>query len=138
MDVWLNRDHLYAIADALGMTLEYDPKQDVLSGVTQRQVNIGDLPVTFTMRVVSAHLTSAAYMVMAKVVGNLAVFITVKDMKNGECVDLHILNLAKMDKAEGWLERIKPKSVNDALRVLDKAVVRSFVKIRKNEWATAA
>ena len=58
-------------------------------------------------------MTDSAYMVMVKLIGNLALFASVK---RGEAVDVHLLNLAKMDKVEQWLEKEKPAAVDDVLR----------------------
>ena len=45
---------------------------------------------------------------------------------------------AKMDRAGGWLEKEQPKSVNEALKKLGGAVVKSFVKLGRGEWEEAA
>ena len=57
-------------------------------------------------------------------------------MKRGEAVDVHLLNLAKMDKVEQWLEKEKPAAVDDVLRRLERAIVKSFTKTGKNKLGT--
>jgi len=58
-------------------------------------------------------------------------------VKRGEAVDVHLLNLAKMDKVEQWLEKEKPAAVDEVLRRLERAIVKSFTKTGKNSWAVA-
>ena len=138
MDVRVNSQSLFALADAIGAAVEYDHKSGKISGAVERAVKFGDLSVNFGLKIVSSHATNAACMVMAKVVGNLGMFIAVKQVKTTEVVDLYLLNLAKMDRLDGWLEQRKPQSVNEVLKLLDKAKVRGFVKIAKNKWNEAA
>ena len=60
----------------------------------------------------------------------------VKTAAGKDVVDLHLLNLAKMDRVDGWLEKEKPTSVNDVLRKLQKATVASFLKTSQGQMGT--
>ena len=135
--VVLNRNLVYAIADVLGAIVTYEPEKAALLGKETRVVNLSGLKVEITVEIVSTRLVGDVYMTLAKTVGNLAIFLVSKEVSNATVVDLHFLNLAKMDATTGWLEKHKPASVNDVLRKLDKAVVASFVKLKKNEWSKA-
>ena len=68
------------------------------------------------MKIVSSHLTDNAYMLMARVFGNLGLFVASKRVAHRDVVELHVLNLAKMDKLDSWLEKMTPQSVNAALK----------------------
>ena len=134
----LSRSMVYALADSLGMTLGYDGTRHALTGKEDRDVNIEGLRLRVPMEVVSCQLSDSAYMLIVKMIGNLALLAVSKRVQGHDVVDIHVLNLAKMDRAHGWLEKTKPSSVNDALRRLDKAVVKTFVKIKNDEWEEAA
>ena len=130
----LKRPMVYALADSLGMELQYEEKTGRLTGKGERTVDVSGLRFKVPMEVVSWRMTDSAYMVMVKLIGNLALFASVK---RGEAVDVHLLNLAKMDKVEQWLEKEKPAAVDDVLRRLERAIVKSFTKTGKNSWAAA-
>ena len=134
----LNRDLIYAIADVLGTKVMYTEGSHKLAGKETREVSLSGLKIDVSCEIVSSLMTDNVAMVMVRSIGNLAMFVAAKEIKNASVVDLHVLNIAKMDAVAGWLEKAKPKSVNDALRLLDKAVVKSFVKLKKNEWSEAA
>ena len=134
----LNRDLIYAIADVLGTKVVYHHDGRRLTGKETREVNLSGLKIDVSCEIVSSLVTDDLVMVMVRSIGNLAMFIAVKEVKHTPIVDLHVLNIAKMDAVAGWLEKAKPVSVNEALRTLDKAVVASFVKLKKNEWSSAA
>jgi len=128
---------MWAAADALGMTLKHEKGK--ITGSMKRDVSFGNLPVTFGMQVVSSWLDTHCHMFIVKVVGNLALFLTVAPTGKDEDVRVHLLNLAKMPgKAESWLEEAKPTSAQDAGKLLGKAVVKSFRKVGKNKWAEVA
>ena len=134
----LNNDRVYALADSLGMALTHDPATDMITGETDKTINLFGSPIKVPTKVVSSLITQAAYMVMVRLIGNLALFVVAKKLHSTTVVDLHVLNLAKMDKVAGWLEREKPASVNDALRKLAPAIVKSFIKVGKTKWTEAA
>ena len=134
----LNRDLIYAIADVLGTKVVYQHDGRKLTGKETREVNLSGLKIDVSCEIVSSLVADDLVMVMVRSIGNLAMFIAVKEVKHTPIVDLHVLNIAKMDAVAGWLEKAKPISVNEALRLLDKAVVKSFVKLKKNEWSSAA
>lgn len=133
-DVSFDRQMMYALCDALGMTLDMNLKTGVVTGDDVRHVNLEGLRVKVKPHVVSSLLTQNAYMVIVKVLGNLALFVAAKSVKNGTVVDLHVLNIAKMDQATGWLEKHQPGSVNAAVKKMGDGVVKGFVKIKKDEW----
>ena len=138
MAVSVSTQLYYAIADVLGMTIQRTAETNEISGSRKRNVDLAGLHVAVNCTIVSSRVTTDCVMVLAKVLGNLALFVAAKPYKQTEIVDLYVLNLAKMDHVSGWLEKHKPVSVNDALKKLDKAVVRGFVKTKKNEWDKAA
>ena len=90
------------------------------------------------LKVVSSHLTTHAYMLGLRVTGNLAMLAIVTPAKAHDSVAIHLLNLAKMETIDGWLEKNRPMSPEDAVRILRPAIVRSFHKIDKTRWAVAA
>ena len=134
----VNRNLVYAIADVLGTTVTFAHDGPKMKAKETRTVNLSGLKVKISVEIVSSWIASDVYMVVAKSTGNLAMFIAAKEVSKTSIVDLHFLNLAKMDAATGWLEKQKPRSVNEALKHLDRAVVASFVKLKKNEWSKAA
>jgi hypothetical protein len=134
----VNRTLVYAIADVLGTTVTFAPDGPTMKAKETRTVNLSGLKVDVSVELVSTRIVGDVYMVLAKSIGNLAMFIVAKEVSKATVVDLHFLNLARMDAATGWLEKQKPRSVNEALKLLDRAVVASFVKLKKNEWSKAA
>jgi hypothetical protein len=134
----LNRPLMYALSDALGIELYVDKETWTVTGETSRDVNLGGLRLTVPVKVVSSALTPNGYMVLAKVLGNLALFAVAKRVGNKDVVDLHVLNIAKTDRLSGYLEKTNPKSVNDVVKELEAGIVKSYVKLKKNEWGLAA
>ena len=130
----LNRPLIYALADALGMALEYDPSTGYVDGKQERFVNLHGLRLTVPMKIVSSHLTDNAYMLMARVFGNLGLFVASKRVAHRDVVELHVLNLARMDKLESWLEKMTPQSVNAALKALQPAIAKSYIKTKPDSW----
>jgi hypothetical protein len=137
MGVQVNSLFMYALADALGMALDIDAKGQV-TGSTDRDVYIGKIPVPFNLTVVSSQLRDKSHMLMLRGPGNLAVLAIAEPAKKFDVVTVHLLNLAKMDKVDGWLEAKKPATPADARALLQPAIARSFEKISKTCWATAA
>ena len=133
----LNRPLIYALADALGMQLQYDPSSGDVNGSQERHVNMHGLRLTVPMTIVSSRLTNNAYMLMARVLGNLGVFVSAKRVDHRDVVELHILNLAKMDRLEGWLEKRKNKTNGDVVEALKPAIAKSYVKNKPNSWEAA-
>jgi len=134
----LTRPLIYALADALGMELFVDKKTHTVLGETSRDVNMGGLRLTVPMKVVSSALTPAGYMLLVKVLGNLALLVVSRRVGGKDAVDLHVLNVAKTDKLAGYLERTKPKEVIDVTKGLRAGIARSFVKLTKNDWELVA
>jgi hypothetical protein len=128
---------IYALADVLGMPLEVSA-EGMIEGSQSRDINLGGLRLKVKPTVVSSRMTDNAYMVIVKVVGNLALFVAAKRVKQKDVVDLHVINIAKMDATTGFLEKHKLDSVNVALKRMGPAVVKSFIKIKKDEWEIAA
>jgi len=125
---------LYPIADALGLTLEYDDKTSKLTGATQRDVMFGTLSLPVDIKVVSSLLTTDQYMVMCKVMGNLGMLVA----SHRDTLELHLLNQSKLDSFKGWLEKTKPKDKAEAVKRLGAAVVKSYVKRTKDKWESLA
>ena len=71
----LNRVLMFALSDALGMQLQYDPASRFVEGKQERQVNMHGLRLTVPMTIVSSRLASNCYMLMARVFGNLGLFV---------------------------------------------------------------
>ena len=135
----LNRDLIYAIADVLGTNVTHNKDSHSLAGKETRSVNLSGLNVEVSCEIVSSQIEDECVMVIARSIGNVALFVVAKEVRRQSVVDLHVLNIAKMgDAPGGWLEKHRPKKVNDVLTLLGPAVVASFVKIKKNEWSKAA
>jgi len=138
MDHKLRTQLVYLFADTLGAQVTYDSKAEKLTGDGQRDVFFGDTEVPFKFKIVSSLLLSSSYMIMVKVVGNLGLFMASRQAGPDDVAELHVLNLAKMDTIHGWLEKTKPKDLNAAIAALAPAIVKSFVKQKKNQWDEAA
>ena len=135
----LIRPLVYALADSLGMELFVDKTTGAVTGEVTRDVNVGGLRLSVPMKVVSSNLAKGGvYMLIVKVIGNMAVFAVAKKVGAREVVDLHILNIAKTQRLSGFLEKTPSASVNDVLRSLQPGIVRSYVKASKTHWELAA
>ena len=135
----LIRPLVYALADSLGMELFVDKTTGAVTGEVTRDVNVGGLRLSVPMKVVSSNLAKGGvYMLIVKVIGNMAVFAVAKKVGAQEVVDLHILNIAKTQRLSGFLEKTPSASVNDVLRSLQPGIVRSYVKASKTRWELAA
>ncbi len=135
----LIRPLVYALADSLGMELFVDKTTGAVTGEVTRDVNVGGLRLSVPMKVVSSNLAKGGvYMLIVKVIGNMAVFAVAKKVGAREVVDLHILNIAKTQRLSGFLEKTPSASVNDVLRSLQPGIVRSYVKASKTRWELAA
>ena len=118
----------YALCDTLGMRLTFDPLDNSLRGSAEHTVSASGLRFTVSSEVVSSWVTSATHAVIVKLVGNVALLAVANSTHTYGDLELHILNLAKMDQVKGWLEKEKPTSVNAILKRLGKAIVASFAK----------
>ena len=135
----LIRPLVYALADSLGMELFVDKTTGAVTGEVTRDVNVGGLRLSVPMKVVSSNLAKGGvYMLIVKVIGNMAVFAVAKKVGAQEVVDLHVLNIAKTQRLSGFLEKTPSASVNDVLRSLQPGIVRSYVKASKTRWELAA
>ncbi len=135
----LIRPLVYALADSLGMELFVDKTTGAVTGEVTRDVNVGGLRLSVPMKVVSSNLAKGGvYMLIVKVIGNMAVFAVAKKVGAQEVVDLHILNIAKTQRLSGFLEKTPSASVNDVLWSLQPGIVRSYVKASKTLWELAA
>lgn len=133
------RDSLaYALADALNMTIESRRVDPQLRGETQVDVDLGGLVIPVKAKIISSLLSRSHHMAMVKVLGNMAVLAIASESQGRPIVDLFILNLAKMGRAESWLDANVPKSAKEAKELLGKAVVKSFVKHGAAKWRIAA
>jgi len=133
----LNRPLMFALSDALGMQLQYDPSSGYVDGKQERYVNMHGLRLTVPMTIVSSRLVDNCYMLMARVFGNLGLFVASHRAVSRDIVELHVLNLAKMDKLEGWLEKQKPESVKAVVAALKPAIAKRYIKTRPNSWEAA-
>jgi hypothetical protein len=133
----VNRVLIYAVADALGMPLHYDPASGDLTGDQERQVNLQGLRLTVPMTIASSRLTDDSVMVLARALGNLAVFVFARRVNHRDLVDLFALNLAKMERPESWLEKRKAKSNGEVLDALKPAIVKSYAKVGPDRWKAA-
>ena len=124
----------YALCDTLGMKLTFDPVDGALHGSAEHVVNASGLRFNVASEVVSCWLGTSAHVLIVKCVGNLALLAVGKPTNACSDVDLHLLNLAKMDQAKGWLEKEKPASLEVVMKRLDKAIVASFRKTSSNKW----
>ena len=91
----------YALCDSLGIKLTYDPADNSLRGASEHVVNASGLRFTVASEVVSSWLAATVHVVIVKCVGNLALLAVGKPTNACSDVDLHLLNLAKMDQAAG-------------------------------------
>jgi hypothetical protein len=138
MDVKLSTYLLYNIADALGMTVEYDAVKKKLLGETSRDVFFGKLPVSFDIKIVSTLMLDGQYMCVCKVMGNLGLLVISYRDGNQEKLDLHLLNAAKTDTLTNLLEKKQPKDRHEAVKLLGPAIVITFSKADRNSWKQAA
>ena len=138
MGVHVNSVMMFALADALGITIEVEGKTDRVTGKTSRNVHFGKIPVEFNLSVVSSQLRANSYMLLLRCSGNLALFAYVEPNKSWDHVTIHLLNLAKMDKIDGWLEAQAPATPAEAVAKLQPAIVRGFSKVNKTQWAVSA
>lgn len=127
----------WAIADAVGFKIIVDDKNFTIRGGEDIEVKICGGGVVIPAKIVSSRVTEPATMVVLKLIGNLAALVVVKEVKGSTITDLHLLNLAKMDAAEEWLEKHQPESVNVALDRLKPAVVAHFTKRGDYHWKEA-
>ena len=75
----LIRPLVYALADSLGMELFVDKTTGAVTGEVTRDVNVGGLRLSVPMKVVSSNLAKGGvYMLIVKVIGNMAVFAVAK------------------------------------------------------------
>jgi len=127
----------FALADALGVEIAYDHAAGCFKAEGDIDFNLAGSRVRVPIKVVSSLTSENAYMILVRLIGNLAILLVAKPVKTTTIVDLHVLNIARMDAITDWLEKKKPASVNDTLDKLGSAVVASFVKFKKNEWKEA-
>ena len=129
----------YAIADELNMTIEHRDTKPVLNGSRTMDVDVGLRTFSVNARIVSALLNKTEHMVIVRVMGNLALLVLAYDGKVGTpAVDVHVLNLAKTDKIDQWLERNAPNSGDQAKKLLAKGIVKSFTKTGPGPWKKLA
>jgi hypothetical protein len=124
----------WALADALGCSLSFNEDTGSIDGSMTKEIMIGGSPIGVPLKVVSSRVGDNATMIIVRVIGNLSALLVVKRVQEKAIVDFHVLNMAKMDAVTNWLEKRRPKSVNDALEKLGTAVVASFTKIDKQPW----
>lgn len=121
---------LWTLADALGMTIKMDGP--LISGYSQKEVVIGGLKMPVPVKIVSNAIVTTGPIVLCRSMGNLA-FMAATNYKSGAPCSIWLLDLALLDrKLEGLLETLRPKTTQDAVDSLSKAVVRAFDKDPKH------
>jgi hypothetical protein len=125
----LKRPLLYAVADTLGIPLRYDSVLGKVAGNGTKVLMLGGLKVPFNVTVISSYaLGGGTLLLIARVKGNLALLVHAQLGNGNGLQDLYFLNLAKMGKAEGWLEKQEPESAESVVETLGAAIVRGFRK----------
>ena len=117
---------IFALADSLGFDVKLNHDTLALCGEASRAININESKIEFPINIVSSRLTGAAYMVICRLIGNLAIFVGVKASPGKTVRRLYVLNLARMDAPNGWLEKHRPEGLTEARTELGKAVMRVF------------
>jgi hypothetical protein len=130
----LNRPLMFVLADALGMPLSVDPDTNAINGETTRDVNLGGLRLTVPIRVVSSAVGDSYHMAIVKVFGNLSMLVYSRRVANADVVYLHLLNIAKIDKMSGYLEKLGAFGPLDVLEKLKPGIVASFYKNTPTVW----
>lgn len=130
----MTRALLYEATDTLGLRFEHDTATNRVRGEGTHTVHFSKLPVNFHSRIVSSSVLDGLVLLMVRVKGNLSLLLQVESDGVQDVTTVHLLNLAQMDKIEGWLEAARPKSAEDCINQLGKAIVKSFLKVSKTEW----
>ena len=126
---------IFAIADTLGFDVKLNHDAMALAGETVRAININGSKIEFPIKIVSSRLTGTAYMVICRLIGNLAIFVGVKASPGCSVRRLYVLNLARMDAPNGWLEKHRPEGLTEARTELGKAVMRVFeAPVGADKW----
>lgn len=133
MDFQVSKSDLYTIADILGMTVELDHATGKLSGKVDRALMLGNLSIPVKAKIAGSLMLPDCYFAAVSVLGNLALLAVVSDSGPHRCT-MHVLNLAKMDPLDTWLDKKKPKSRADALALLGSAVVKSYARVNTTRW----
>lgn len=133
MDFQVNKSDLYSVADILGLTVELDYATGKLSGKADRVLMLGDLTLHIPARIAGSLLLPECCFVTVNVLGNLALLVVVSDSGTHRCT-VHVLNLAKMDQLDTWLDKKKPKTREEALALLGSAVVKSYMRVNTTKW----
>lgn len=130
---------MYAMADALNMSIEYRKDEPHLRGSKEVEIDLGGLDFTVKAKIVSSLLNRKNCMAIVKATGNLSLLVAVMDGKDNQPkVSVHILNLAKMGLVDNWLEKNRPSTPAEAWKMLDKAIVKSFAKVGNFKWQEIA
>ena len=130
---------VYSLCDALGMNVDIDPASLVVAGSMARTIKVGDLAMEVPLKVVASQIDAKGYILLVRSKGNLAILATAKSAKAFDAMTLDLLNVAKMTSSPpvffgAWQG---PITVEEARENLKPAIVKSFVKISRNDWAEA-
>ena len=130
---------VYSLCDALGMNVDIDPASLVVDGSMARTIKVGDLAMEVPLKVVASQIDAKGYILLVRSKGNLAILATAKSAKAFDAMTLDLLNVAKMTAPPpvffgAWQG---PITVEEARENLKPAIVKSFVKISRNDWAEA-
>ena len=130
---------VYSLCDALGMNVDIDPVSLAVAGSMARTIKVGDLSMEVPLKVVASQIDAKGYILLVRSKGNLAILATAKSAKAFDAMTLDLLNVAKMTSPPpvffgAWQG---PITVEEARENLKPAIVKSFVKISRNDWAEA-
>jgi len=130
---------IYSLCDALGMNVDVDPKSLAVTGSMTRTVKVGALNMEVPLKIVASQVDPKAYMLMLRAKGNLAVLITAKNARVFDTMTLDLVNIARMSgQCQTFFSEFNgPVDVEQAREKLGKAIVKSFKKINRNDWAEA-
>lgn len=133
MDFQVSKSDLYSVADILGMTVELDYATGKLSGKAERVMPLGELSLPLKPKIAGSLLLPDCVFAAVNVLGNLALLVVISDSGPHGCT-VHVLNLAKMDQLDTWLDKKKPKTRAEALELLGSAVVKSYRRVNTTKW----
>lgn len=126
---------LYTMADVFGMRLRRNKKTGMITGEVARDVFPGGIPLTVKLRVRSSITNDSFYGLIVSAIGNMGMLLAAPAGRTE--MQLYVLNLAKMSRFDGWFEEKRPRTIQEALNVLGKAVVRSFIMGSDKTWTLA-
>jgi hypothetical protein len=131
---------IYSLCDALGMNVDVDPKTMEVTGSMTRTIQVGQLKMEMPLKVVASRIDpKGCYMLLLRAKGNLAVLITARNARVFDTMTLDLVNVARMSGQcqTFFADFTGTIGVEEAREKLGKAIVKSFKKINRNDWAEA-